>query len=243
MEESSHEITSPLISKGGDSSLEPSSSSLKPDPDEENSPIKQVALTVPTKDDPSLSMLTFRMWALGTISCVLLSFLNQFFWYRTEPLTITAISDQIAVVPLGRRMAAKITNRVFFKGTPWEFTLNPGPFNVKERVLITYYVVFSAAVVLLIIAVDVQSPLLFFLALVVIFLFFVVVHVYITALWHLTSVVSVLEPVYGFVTMKKSYELLKGKTRMATALVFVYEGFGIEVSLAEEDPGQSTWPA
>lgn len=94
---------------------------------------------MPTTDDPSLPVLTFRMWVLGTVSCVLLSFLNQFFWYRTEPLTITAISAQIAVVPLGRLMAAKITDRVFFKGTPWEFTLNPGPFNVKEHVLITIF--------------------------------------------------------------------------------------------------------
>lgn len=107
--------------------------------EEENSPVRQVALTVPTTDDPSLPVLTFRMWVLGTLSCVLLSFLNQFFWYRTEPLTITAISAQIAVVPLGQLMAAKITDRVFFKGTRWEFTLNPGPFNVKEHVLITIF--------------------------------------------------------------------------------------------------------
>jgi OPT family oligopeptide transporter len=107
--------------------------------EEENSPIKQVALTVPTTDDPSLPVLTFRMWVLGTLSCVLLSFLNQFFWYRTEPLTITAISAQIAVVPLGQLMASKITKRVFFKGKSWEFTLNPGPFNVKEHVLITIF--------------------------------------------------------------------------------------------------------
>lgn len=106
---------------------------------EENSPVKQVALTVPTTDDPLLPVQTFRMWVLGTLSCVLLSFLNQFFWYRTEPLTITAISAQIAVVPLGRLMAAKITDRVFFKGTRFEFTLNPGPFNVKEHVLITIF--------------------------------------------------------------------------------------------------------
>lgn len=45
---------------------------------------------------------------------------------------------------------------------------------------------------------------------------------YITALWHLASVVSVLEPLYGFAAMKKSYELLKGKTRMAGVLVFGY---------------------
>ncbi|CAN4127143.1 unnamed protein product [Withania somnifera] len=79
------------------------------------------------------------MWFLGTLSCVLLSFLNQFFWYRTEPLTITAISAQIAVVPLGQLMAARITKRVFFRGSKWEFTLNPGPFNVKEHVLITIF--------------------------------------------------------------------------------------------------------
>ncbi|XP_022737075.1 oligopeptide transporter 7 [Durio zibethinus] len=107
--------------------------------EDQNSPVRQVALTVPTTDDPSLPVLTFRMWVLGTISCVLLSFLNQFFWYRTEPLTITAISAQIAVVPLGQLMASKITDRVFFKGTSSEFTLNPGPFNVKEHVLITIF--------------------------------------------------------------------------------------------------------
>ncbi|KAB1215526.1 Oligopeptide transporter 7 [Morella rubra] len=151
MEESSFEIRTPLISK--DDKDEPASSStasqaMEPksksevneeQEPEENSPVLQVALTVPTTDDPSLPVLTFRMWVLGSLACILLSFLNQFFWYRTEPLTITAISAQIAVVPLGQLMAAHITDRVFFKGTRWEFTLNPGPFNVKEHVLITIF--------------------------------------------------------------------------------------------------------
>ncbi|KAJ6326552.1 hypothetical protein OIU78_013618 [Salix suchowensis] len=149
MEETTHrDIRAPLMSrdeKGEDTnnSLPSSSKSQTPEinqvQDEENSPVKQVALTVPTTDDSSLPVLTFRMWVLGTLSCVLLSFLNQFFWYRTEPLSITAISAQIAVVPLGRLMAEKITDRVFLKGTRWEFTLNPGPFNVKEHVLITIF--------------------------------------------------------------------------------------------------------
>ncbi|MQL92607.1 hypothetical protein Taro_025249 [Colocasia esculenta] len=107
--------------------------------EEENSPVLQVAMTVPTTDDPSLPVLTFRMWVLGTISCVLLSFVNQFFWYRKEPISVTAISAQIAVVPVGHLMARVITDRVFFRGTRWEFTLNPGPFNVKEHVLITIF--------------------------------------------------------------------------------------------------------
>ncbi|KAG2680726.1 hypothetical protein I3843_11G112200 [Carya illinoinensis] len=153
MEESPSEISAPLISKDDkdqDPAAVPSSSSQameakskseveEEQEQEENSPVKQVALTVPTTDDPSLPVLTFRMWVLGALSCILLSFLNQFFWYRTEPLTITAISAQIAVVPLGQLMAAKITDRVFFKGSRWEFTLNPGPFNVKEHVLITIF--------------------------------------------------------------------------------------------------------
>ena len=36
-------------------------------------------------------------------------------------------------------MASTITERVFFKGRKLEFTLNPGPFNVKEHVLITIF--------------------------------------------------------------------------------------------------------
>ncbi|KAI3842288.1 hypothetical protein MKW98_026078 [Papaver atlanticum] len=106
---------------------------------EENSSVKQVALTVPVTDDPSIPVLTFRMWFLGILSCVLLSFLNQFFNYRKEPLSISSLSAQIAVVPLGQLMARYITPRIFFEGTRYEFTLNPGPFNMKEHVLITIF--------------------------------------------------------------------------------------------------------
>ncbi|CAO2819317.1 unnamed protein product [Amaranthus hypochondriacus] len=96
-------------------------------------------MMVPITDDPDLPVLTFRTWVLGTFSCVLLSFLNQFFWYRTEPLTITGVAAQIAVVPLGHWMAYVLPVRSFFHGTRWEFSLNPGPFNVKEHVLITIF--------------------------------------------------------------------------------------------------------
>ncbi|KAF2312416.1 hypothetical protein GH714_034626 [Hevea brasiliensis] len=36
-------------------------------------------------------------------------------------------------------MASTITDKFFFKGTKWEFSLNPGPFNMKEHVLITIF--------------------------------------------------------------------------------------------------------
>lgn len=117
----------------------PAAVAAKDDEEDSIPVIKQVELTVVKTDDPTMPVLTFRMWVLGIVSCVLLSFVNQFFWYRTEPLTITSISAMIAVVPIGHLMAKTITKRVFFKGSRWEFTLNPGPFNVKEHVLITIF--------------------------------------------------------------------------------------------------------
>ncbi|XP_015068852.1 oligopeptide transporter 6-like isoform X2 [Solanum pennellii] len=107
--------------------------------DDEECPIKEVEMTVPKTDDPTTPVLTFRMWLLGITSCILLSFVNQFFWYRTQPLTISSTAVQIAVVPIGHLMAKIITKRVFFEGTNWAFTLNPGRFNIKEHVLITIF--------------------------------------------------------------------------------------------------------
>ncbi|XWS48614.1 hypothetical protein CRYUN_Cryun13aG0091800 [Craigia yunnanensis] len=105
----------------------------------EECPVKQVELTVPKTDDPTLPAVTFRMWVLGLGACVILSFVNQFFWYRKMPLSITSISAMIAVVPLGHLMARTLPHRVFFKNTRWKFTMNPGPFNMKEHVLITIF--------------------------------------------------------------------------------------------------------
>lgn len=88
--------------------------------------------------------------------------------------------------------------------------------------MVIYNLIFVGFLLLLSVAVDTENVLLFVFSLVVVFLLFLVVHVYISALWHLASVVSVLEPVYGFAAMKKSYELLKGRTRMAFWIVFGY---------------------
>ncbi|KAJ8645518.1 hypothetical protein MRB53_007266 [Persea americana] len=105
------------------------------------SPIEEVRLTVTNWDDPSLPVWTFRMWFLGLISCALLSFLNQFFSYRTEPLMITQISVQVAALPIGHFMAAvlpKTTFRIPGFGSR-KMSFNPGPFNMKEHVLISIF--------------------------------------------------------------------------------------------------------
>ncbi|KAG2301089.1 hypothetical protein Bca52824_029740 [Brassica carinata] len=97
--------------------------------DDDVSPIEEVRLTVTNTDDHTLPVWTFRMWFLGLISCALLSFLNQFFSYRTEPLVITQITVQ--VLPKTRFGIPG------FGST--RFSLNPGPFNMKEHVLISIF--------------------------------------------------------------------------------------------------------
>ncbi|KAG4402886.1 hypothetical protein GLYMA_02G301800v4 [Glycine max] len=106
----------------------------------DDSPIEQVRLTVPTTDDPTQAALTFRTWTLGLASCIILSFVNQFFGYRTNPLSISSVSAQIVSLPVGKLMAATLpTKPIRVPLTKWSFSLNPGPFNVKEHALITIF--------------------------------------------------------------------------------------------------------
>ncbi|KAK7282921.1 hypothetical protein RIF29_12042 [Crotalaria pallida] len=108
------------------------------DDDNDISPIEAVRAVVLNDDDPTLPVWTFRMWFLGIIFVVLLSFVNTFFSYRTEPLTVTMISVQVATLPIGKFMAKVLPTGKFRIGKR-EFSLNPGPFNMKEHVLISMF--------------------------------------------------------------------------------------------------------
>ncbi|KNC97084.1 OPT family small oligopeptide transporter [Spizellomyces punctatus DAOM BR117] len=104
----------------------------------EDSPIEEVRAAVPPTDNPELPTNTFRAWFLGIFFTVILSFTNQFFWFRDNPLTIKILVAQLISFFFGKFMA-KILPAVTI---PIPFTskginLNPGPFNVKEHVLIT----------------------------------------------------------------------------------------------------------
>ncbi|CAI0378726.1 unnamed protein product [Linum tenue] len=106
-----------------------------------DNPIEQVRLTVPITDDPTQPVLTFRTWVLGILACAILSFVNQFFGYRQNQLFVGSVSAQIVVLPLGKLMAATLPTRKFRISPFWDYTwsLNPGPFNMKEHALITIF--------------------------------------------------------------------------------------------------------
>ncbi|CAL1353847.1 unnamed protein product [Linum trigynum] len=114
--------------------------SLSEEEEVNDNPIEQVRLTVPITDDPTQPTLTFRTWVLGIASCAILAFVNQFFGYRTNQLSISSVTAQILVLPLGKLMAATLPRTVIRVSlTKWSFSLNPGPFNLKEHVLITIF--------------------------------------------------------------------------------------------------------
>lgn len=104
----------------------------------ERCPIEEVALVVPETDDTTLPVMTFRAWFLGIVSCILLIFLNTFFSYRTQPLIISAILMQILALPLGRFLARILPTRDYAVAGI-KFSFNPGPFNIKEHVIITIF--------------------------------------------------------------------------------------------------------
>jgi hypothetical protein len=102
----------------------------------EQSPYEQVAANVSNKDDPTIAVLTFRSWFLGLIFTGILSFVNQFFWYRTSPLVIGVLVAQLLSHLVGKFLAKILPTRKF-KFFRWNFTFNPGPFTIKEHCIIT----------------------------------------------------------------------------------------------------------
>ncbi|KAF8391203.1 hypothetical protein HHK36_023505 [Tetracentron sinense] len=105
-----------------------------------DSPIEQVRVTVPITDDNTQPALTIRTWVLGLVSCLIQGFMKAFFSYRQNQLYISSFCTQIVVLPLGKLMAATLpTNPVRIPGTKWSFSMNPGPFSMKEHALISIF--------------------------------------------------------------------------------------------------------
>lgn len=88
--------------------------------------VEEVKLTVPETDDTKLPTLTIRTWTLGLVLCVFLSFVNQFFVFRTSPFSVSGITAQIFSLFLGKFMAATLPHTTLLG-----VNLNPGPFNIK----------------------------------------------------------------------------------------------------------------
>ncbi|KAI8576592.1 hypothetical protein K450DRAFT_256344 [Umbelopsis ramanniana AG] len=101
----------------------------------EDQPIDIVRSTVRTVDNPSLPVYTFRAWFLGTIFCILGAAVSQFYFFRSNSLGYSSFFVTLVSYPLGVLLARILPNREWSIGR-FSFSLNPGPFNIKEHCLI-----------------------------------------------------------------------------------------------------------
>ncbi|KAF9466766.1 OPT oligopeptide transporter [Collybia nuda] len=99
---------------------------------EDDSPYPEVRSAVANTDDPDIPVSTLRSWTLGIMWAMIIPGLNQFFFFRYPSVTVTAIVAQLLVFPIGRTWA-KVVPNIKVLG----IALNPGPFSIKEHVLIT----------------------------------------------------------------------------------------------------------
>jgi OPT family small oligopeptide transporter len=99
---------------------------------EDDSPYPEVRSAVANTDDPSIPVGTLRSWSIGFIWAILIPGLNQFFFFRYPSVTITGLVAQLLAFPIGHAWARVVPN-VKVLGV----ALNPGPFTIKEHVLIT----------------------------------------------------------------------------------------------------------
>ena len=97
-----------------------------------------VLANVSNRDDPTLPCLTFRSCTLGLLFTCILAFVNQFFSFRTEPIFLSMLVPQLLSYPMGKAMASLLPSRTFLLfGGRWRFSLNPGPFSMKEHCIIS----------------------------------------------------------------------------------------------------------
>jgi OPT family oligopeptide transporter len=99
---------------------------------EDDSPYPEVRSAVANTDDVDMPCSTIRAWVIGMIWAILIPGLNQFFFFRWPNITITGLVAQLVSFPMGRAWA-RFMPRVKIFGV----SLNPGPFTVKEHVLLT----------------------------------------------------------------------------------------------------------
>ncbi|PIA19398.1 OPT superfamily oligopeptide transporter [Coemansia reversa NRRL 1564] len=104
--------------------------------DEENSPFEVVRTAVSNTDDSSIPSMTFRSHVLGIFFVCLISFVNQFYWERDNPIALNLLIVQLLCYPMGVAMAWVLPTRTWnLFGYQW--SMNPGPFNIKEHVLVS----------------------------------------------------------------------------------------------------------
>ncbi|TCD66757.1 hypothetical protein EIP91_000998 [Steccherinum ochraceum] len=115
--------------------------------DEEDSPFPEVRAAVSNIDDPEMPALTLRMWLIGLVLTLTTAAANVFFVFRQPAPTIVPTMLLLIAHPIGKFLAFTLPITPYrtpsipipFTGRrlgPYQFSLNPGPWNIKEHALV-----------------------------------------------------------------------------------------------------------
>ncbi|KIO28914.1 hypothetical protein M407DRAFT_229195 [Tulasnella calospora MUT 4182] len=102
--------------------------------EDEDSPFPEVRASVSNVDDPDMPCLTLRIWLVGITPCLILSSANMFFYLR-YPAPYWSGPVSVILAWLGGKLLEKILPISTWTVAGYEFSLNPGPFNIKEHTL------------------------------------------------------------------------------------------------------------
>jgi OPT family small oligopeptide transporter len=101
-----------------------------------NSPYSEVRAVVDNHDDPTTPCSTIRAWVIGIGFSVILGFINQLFSIRQPNITVLSNVAQLLAYPIAKFMEKTLPDvGITLFGV--RHSLNPGPFNKKEHMLIT----------------------------------------------------------------------------------------------------------
>lgn len=133
----SKNIKDPNVTVLGDDLEKDAAASLDDDSELRDIP-KIVRDTVSLEDDPTALCLTFRYWFLSVLFVIPGAFLSQMSHFRTTSAPYSVFFVQIACHYVGHFLAKVLpAKRITIPFTNIGFSLNPGPWSIKEHTLIT----------------------------------------------------------------------------------------------------------
>jgi hypothetical protein len=112
--------------------------------EEENSPYAEVRAAVHNYDE-DLPCNTIRAWTIGLTLVILGASMNTLFSLRSPSISLGPLVAQVIAWPIGHGWAKVMPTRKFRTfGITW--SLNPGPFNIKEHSIVVVMASVSFAV-------------------------------------------------------------------------------------------------
>ncbi|KAK9459711.1 OPT oligopeptide transporter protein-domain-containing protein [Lipomyces oligophaga] len=103
-----------------------------------HSPYPEVQAVTDPFDDPTIACETMRVYVLGMFWVAIGSFVNEFFAERQPRLNLASTVLQLFLYPCGRATQLLPDWGIRFRGT--RYSINPGPWTVKEQMLATLMV-------------------------------------------------------------------------------------------------------